>query len=86
MERYAERIVQRRRELHLSQDDVATRLQLIGLDLSRAVVSKVELGERRLNSEELCGFALVLEVDPNWLLDWEAFRRNLPRTRRVRRT
>lgn len=65
-QRYRETIAMlraRRRELGLSQADVADRL-----GLHKQFVSRVELGERRLDFVEFADFARALELDPATLM------------------
>ena len=64
------RVRLRRRELRLTQDALAARLQTFGVGLERAGVSKVESGMRRVTDSEVLALAECLGVDPNWLLDY----------------
>lgn len=50
-------------ERDLTQDALAARCQLAGWDLSRATLSKIEAGLRRINDAEIYKMAEVLEVD-----------------------
>ena len=63
------RIRLRRTELGLSQEQLAARLQLQGLELNQKAVSRVETGLRVLPDYELPAFAAALETDVSWLLD-----------------
>lgn len=58
-----EELVARRKQLGLTQDDVAERL-----GLHRQYVSRVELGERRLDLVETADFARALGLDPAALM------------------
>jgi transcriptional regulator with XRE-family HTH domain len=69
------RIVSRRNALKWSQERLAQELQLLGLDLSRSAVNNLEQGNRRLEPNEIPYFAAALGVDPNWIVDWEEFRK-----------
>jgi transcriptional regulator with XRE-family HTH domain len=77
MEHYIERIIEQRKRRGLSQEALAHRLQLIGLDISRAAINKLEHGERRLDPDELRYFAAALDVDPNWIVGWDEFLKRL---------
>jgi transcriptional regulator with XRE-family HTH domain len=59
-----DRLVEQRRKLGLRQQDVAERL-----GLHRQFVSRVELGERRLDVVEFADFAKALDLSPSGLLD-----------------
>lgn len=58
------RLVDRRHELRLRQQDVADKL-----GLHRQYVSRVELGERRLDIVEFADYAKALDLSPLVLLD-----------------
>lgn len=51
-----------------SQEKLASKLQLCGLDISRATLSKIELGTRQLYAVELKHFANIFNVNINELL------------------
>lgn len=78
MEQYIERIIEQRKSLRMSQETLSKRLQLLGLDISRAAINKLEHGERRLDPSELPYFAAALKVDPNWIVGWDNFRQRQP--------
>ena len=64
------RIRERRKQLGLTQNDVAARLQLAGLEgINQATVSKVENGTRRVYDYEVHAYAGALHVTADWLLD-----------------
>jgi transcriptional regulator with XRE-family HTH domain len=54
-----DQLVARRRELKLTQQNLADRI-----GLHKQFVSRVELGERRLDFVELVDFARALNLDP----------------------
>lgn len=59
------------RTLHkppISQADLLTRVQLLGLSISQPTLSKIERGGRPLTDTELLVFAKALDVDILWLL------------------
>ena len=63
--RLLERLKDRRGELGISQQVLADRL-----GIHRQFVSRVELGERRLDIVEFVDFARALDVDPTeWICD-----------------
>ena len=62
------RICDRRKELKLSQEQLAAKLQLAGLEISQRAISRVENGLRVVPDFELKYFADALEVSPLWLL------------------
>lgn len=61
--------IQRRRgELNMSQGELATRVQALGLNWSQGTLSRVELGERPVRLTEARPLAEVLSVPPELLL------------------
>lgn len=65
------RIRIRRKELHLSQEQLAAKLQLAGLDTTQHSISRIESGLRVLPDFEVLLFADALGVSPLWLLGRE---------------
>ena len=63
-----ERIRQARAVKHLSQEELAARMQVRGVVLERAGVSRIETGDRFVTDYELLNFAEVLGVSVDWLL------------------
>lgn len=53
----------------ITQDELAARLQVIGLDIDRTAISKIESGNRSLTDEEVLLFAKVLNVPVAVLYD-----------------
>ena len=62
------RIRQARLELGLSQEDLAVKLQLLGLQVSQMAVSRMETGKRIIPDFELPVLAQALGVTTDWLL------------------
>lgn len=60
------RIREMRKELGLSQREVAEHM-----DLKRSTISQIENGDRKVSAEELVGFAKLFNVSPNNLLGLE---------------
>ena len=52
----------------LTQEGLSARLALIGVQMDRAAVAKVENNLRRVLDFELRGFAMALNVEVGWLL------------------
>ncbi len=67
----SERIYVARSRLHLTQSELAVRLQEYGVNLERDSISRMELGTRFVADYELRALACVLEVSPAWLLGME---------------
>ena len=67
------RIRARRESLKLSQEQVAIRLQTMGINVSRNWVSAIERGHNRIPVDWICALAAALETDPNGLLGWDVF-------------
>ena len=51
-----------------TQDELAAGLQLLGWDLARGTLAKIEAGLRRVNDAELVLLAHALSVEPGKLL------------------
>lgn len=76
--RVRDRIRARRKQLGLSQEQVARKLQTLGLDVDRYWVSDLERGHTRMPDWDcICYLAEVLQTDPNTLLGWEEFRETI---------
>lgn len=54
---------------HMSQEKLAAKLQLRGIPMSQAVLSKIELGTRYITDIELYEIARILDVGILWLMD-----------------
>lgn len=52
-----------RKNLGLTQDQVAARLQTEGCDISRGTLAKIEVGIRKLQASEVSAFVKVLNLD-----------------------
>ena len=63
-----QRLKQARKQLNLTQDMLASKMQLENVDVSQKVISRIEKQERFVSDYELLTFAKILNVDINWLL------------------
>lgn len=61
----------RREELGFSQEQLAAKLQLAGLDTTQKAISRIENGLRVVPDYEIPFFADALGVSPLWLLGRE---------------
>lgn len=59
----------RRKALKLSQRALADKLQLLGLDLSKNAIQRIESGERFVTDLELKAIASLFETSTDSLLD-----------------
>ena len=66
-----ERLAEKRKEMKLSQKKFADRLQLLGLDVDKNAIQRIECGKRFVPDIELVYICKALETDPNELLQWE---------------
>ena len=66
------RIREMRRGRQLSQETLAMRLQLAGMDATQKLISQIETGKRAITDYELECLADVLEVSVSKLLGREA--------------
>ena len=57
---FGARIRELRRAVHMTQEQVAARLQLRGLDISRSIYSQIECGIHNIRVEEL----IALKYEP----------------------
>ena len=64
-------IRKRRTELGLSQEQLAAKLQLAGLDITQKAISRIETGLRVVVDFELLFFAEALGVSILWLIGQE---------------
>ena len=55
----------------LSQRDLAQKLQLIGVDLDKNVITRIETNKRYVTDLELKAFARVFHVTYEYLIDGE---------------
>ena len=66
-----ERLAEQRKEMKLSQKKFADRLQLLGLDVDKNAIQRIECGKRFVTDIELVYICRALETDPNSLLKWK---------------
>ena len=64
-----EKIRRRREELHLSQEDVVAKLQLMGMEIGQNTLSRIESGIRFVPDYELKFFSRAMEVPVEYFLD-----------------
>ena len=63
-----ERIKQARKKLHLSQENLAAKLQIEGVIIERDSISRIEIGTRFVADYELMALCKILCVSPEYLL------------------
>ena len=54
-------IARYRAELHISQRELADRMQLVGIDIDKNAVQRIECGKRFVTDIELLAFAKVFK-------------------------
>ena len=64
-----ERIRNEREKLQISQEKLAAKLQLLGLDVTQKAISRIETGDRVVADYELVAFAKALDVSVEYLLN-----------------
>ena len=57
-----------RKSLNLSQKKLADKLQILGLDVGKNAIQRIESGERFITDIELVIISKALDVDIKWLL------------------
>lgn len=65
------RLAEKRKVFRLSQKKFADRLQLLGLDVDKNAIQRIECGKRFVTDIELVYICKALETDPNELLQWK---------------
>ena len=63
-----QRIKEARKSLGLTQDELAARLQVSGVNMERDSISRIEIGTRFVADYELLVFCKILNVSPEHLL------------------
>lgn len=58
-----------RSELKISQRELADRMQLVGIDIDKNAIQRIECGKRFVTDIEIIAFAKVFSVDYNRLLE-----------------
>ena len=53
----------------LSQKQLSAKLQVLGCDISRGTLAKIEVGIRCLKTSEIKAFIFALKIDYDFLLD-----------------
>ncbi len=61
-------VARRRVAMKLSQRALADRLQLVGLDIDKNAIQRIECGKRFVTDIEIVALARVFDVTPNELL------------------
>lgn len=64
-------LAEKRKVIGLSQKKFADRLQLLGLDIDKNAIQRIECGKRFVTDIELVFICRALNTDPNTLLKWE---------------
>ena len=57
-----------RRRNHLSQEELAAQMQLLGVDISQPLISKIERNQRFVKDYELACFCRILQISEKELL------------------
>ena len=63
-----ERIRQAREKAKLSQDELAAKMQALGVNMDQQIISRIERNLRIVTDYEVVCFAKALKVDEDWLL------------------
>ena len=53
----------------ITQEDLCARLQVLGLQLERPAISKIETGYREVTDVEIVALAKALDVSVAWLFE-----------------
>ncbi len=66
-----DKVHEARCKLRLTQNDLAAKLQVNGINIERDSISRIEIGTRFVADYELRELAKTLKVSVDWLLDGE---------------
>lgn len=61
-------IAKHRKEMRISQRELADKLQLIGLDIDKNAIQRIECGKRFVTDIELVAFSAVFNINYETLL------------------
>jgi len=61
-------IAKHRERLKISQRELADRMQLVGIDVNKNAVQRIECGKRFVTDIEIVGFARVFQITVDELL------------------
>ena len=67
--RIGDNIRKLREQNKFTQDYVATKLQLLGCDITRSAVAKIEVGQRHLYPDEIILLKQILNVEYDDIFD-----------------
>ena len=62
------RVKEARKKMRLSQENLAAKLQVMGVVIERDSVSRIELGTRFVADYEIAALCEILKVSPEYLL------------------
>ena len=62
-------IARLRKEMNISQRQLAEKMQLVGVDLDKNAIQRIEARKRFITDIELCAFAKVFDVSVDYLLE-----------------
>lgn len=60
-----------REQNYMTQDHLATQLQLLGCDITRSALAKIEVGQRHIYPDEIKKLKNILNVTYDSLFDFE---------------
>jgi transcriptional regulator with XRE-family HTH domain len=63
------RIKSARKNSHFSQMELAAQLQILGLNIDRSMIAKIEIGRRPVSDIEIAGIAKILNVEIIYLFE-----------------
>ena len=65
----SKRLIKLRHEHHISQRDLASKLQLAGYDIDKNVITRIETNKRYVSDLELKALAELFKVSYDYLID-----------------
>ncbi|MCH5187829.1 MAG: helix-turn-helix transcriptional regulator [Oscillospiraceae bacterium] len=70
----AERLKQVRKEKHITQSELAARLQVLNVNIDQQMISKIEKNDRQVTDYEVACICECLKIEPAWMLqDYRRF-------------
>ena len=64
----SEKVKERRLALHLSQTDLASKMQVLNVNIDQQMISKIEKNQRQVTDYEVACLCRCLQITPNELL------------------
>ncbi len=64
----SKRLIEARKAQHISQAQLAARLQTMNVNIDQQIISKIENNDRQVTDYEVACICECLKIEPEWLL------------------